>query len=137
MELVNSEVVRHERFDRVRRMTPKELNKHIDEKMMNKVRQTTSLGAEAIKVRLEELEREWDIDRVVMTVVPACIFAELMLARKNKAWLILPMVQAPFLVMHATLGWFPPDLVLRTLGVRTRKEIQTEREFLIKLLENY
>ncbi|HSH82103.1 MAG TPA: hypothetical protein VLA19_26550 [Herpetosiphonaceae bacterium] len=33
----------------------------------------------------------------------------------------------PFLVQHAVQGWCPPLLVIRALGVRTRKEIDVEK----------
>ncbi len=39
-----------------------------------------------------------------------------------------PLVQTPFLMMHATLGWCPPSLWFRPMRLRTRFEIQPERE---------
>lgn len=94
------------------------------------------MGPRAIRARLRELDREWDIDRVMLANFSALIFAELLLARKNRKWLLGPIIQIPFLFMQSTLGWSPPSLWFRPLGVRTAKEIQAEREALLSTLYN-
>ncbi|MGZ3747820.1 MAG: hypothetical protein ACXWRE_10630, partial [Pseudobdellovibrionaceae bacterium] len=54
--------------------------------------------------------------------------------KKDKRWVWGPLIQTPFLFMHATLGWCPPSLWFRPLGFRTRHEIQAEREVLLRAL---
>ena len=44
-----------------------------------------------------------------------------------KRWLVLPGLVGAFLFQHALQGWCPPVPVLRRLGYRTAREIETER----------
>lgn len=120
--------------DRVREMTAQRVNRKIDVKSERMVRAIQAEGSQAIRQRLDELDREWDIDRVLMLNFSILVFAQLLAARKNKNWLWGPIVQTPFLLMHATLGWCPPSLWFRPMGFRTRKEIQAEREALLGTL---
>ena len=48
-------------------------------------------------------------------------------------WLILPALVTLFLFQHAVQGWCPPLPVLRKLGFRTSREIDTER-YALKVL---
>lgn len=122
------------RNDRVRRMTPHQTNIKIDRKTQRNIRGVESMGADAVWRRLEELDREWDIDRAVMALFSSLVFVQLMAARKNRNWLWGPLIQTPFLFMHAMIGWCPPTALLRPLGFRTRKEIEAEREALLEFL---
>jgi hypothetical protein len=64
----------------------------------------------------------------------ALVFAQLVAATRDRRWLWGPLVQTPFLIMHATLGSCPPSLWFRPMGFRTRFEIQAEREELLRRL---
>lgn len=57
-------------------------------------------------------------DRVRNLNFSIFVFAQLLAARGNKKWLWGPLIQTPFLFMHATLGWCPPSLWFRP-GKRT------------------
>jgi hypothetical protein len=120
-----------EHLDRTRSLTPSGVNRKIDAKTEESVRSTLSQGSEAVNRRLKELDREWHIDRVLMLNFAVLVFAQLLAARKNKKWLWGPLVQLPFLAMHAIVGWCPPSLWFRPMGFRTRQEIETERESLL------
>jgi hypothetical protein len=122
---------RLERFDRVRQMSTESANRAIDIRTQDSIEGVTAQGREAIERRLTELQREWDIDRVLMVNFAALVFAQLVAARRDRRWLWGPLLQTPFLFMHATLGWCPPVLWFRPLGVRTKAEIQAEREALL------
>jgi hypothetical protein len=54
-------------------------------------------------------------------------------AAVNKKWLALPAVVLTFLVQHAIQGWCPPIPLFRSLGARTRKEIDLEK-YALKVL---
>jgi hypothetical protein len=45
----------------------------------------------------------------------------------KRSWLLLSAVVGGFLLQHAFTGWCPPVPVLRSLGVRTRSEIDREK----------
>lgn len=83
---------------------------------------------EEIDRRLEELDREWDIERVLQANASTLMLAGVTLgATADRRWLWLPTAVAGFLLQHALQGWCPPLPLLRRLGVRTVEEIAQER----------
>ena len=128
------EVRQLDEFDRVRQMSTERANQGIDEATRASIARVETRGRTAIERRLTELQQEWDIDRVLMLNFGVLVFAQLAAATRNRKWLWGPLIQTPFLVMHATLGWCPPSLWFRPLGFRTRFEIQAEREALLQRL---
>lgn len=120
--------------DRIRSHSSKNANRKIDIKTIRNIRKAESLGSAGIIARLEKLDREWDIDRVLMLNFSVLVLIQLFAARKNKKWLWGPLLQTPFLLMHSTAGWCPPTSWFRPLGIRTKYEIQAEREELLRIL---
>lgn len=91
-----------------------------------------------INARLARLEREWDVERVLEANAAALAFTGVCLgAAVDRRWLALPALVTAFLFQHALHGWCPPVPVLRRLGVRTSKEIDTERNALKALRGDY
>ena len=125
---------RLEQLDRVRQMSTHDANRAIDEQTRDSVERVVAAGRDAIEQRLTALQKEWDIDRVLMANFAALVFAQLVAARRDRRWLWGPLVQTPFLMMHAVAGWCPPSLWFRPMGFRTRSEIQSEREMLLRHL---
>lgn len=79
--------------------------------------------------RLRELDKEWDVERVLETNAASIAFAGVMLgAFLDRMWLILPALVTGFLFQHAVQGWCPPLPILRRLGIRTSREIEIEIE---------
>ena len=78
--------------------------------------------------RLRELDQEWDIERTLEANAATLAFTGVVLgAAVDKRWLALPALVTAFLFQHALQGWCPPIPVLRRLGFRTMREIDTER----------
>lgn len=119
--------------DRVREHTDPEVLSRIDDDLVERVRQltqdsTTAAGRSAIDRRIDELEREWDIERVLeANAGTLALFGTWMSLRRGRAWALLPLVVTVFLIQHAVQGWCPPMFVLRRLGLRSRQEIEAER----------
>lgn len=89
---------------------------------------------EEIDVRLEELDREWDIERTLEANAAAVSVASVVLGTfVSRKWLFLPAVVGGFLMQHAVQGWCPPLPAFRRMGVRTQTEIERER-FALKAL---
>jgi hypothetical protein len=89
---------------------------------------------EEIPRRLAELDREWDIERLLEANAATLALAGTVLgATVNKRFLLLPAMVTAFLLQHALQGWCPPVPVFRRLGVRTAGEIEQER-YGLKLL---
>ena len=77
---------------------------------------------------LRQLDREWDIERVLETnaSIIACTGALLALT-VHRRFAIIPVVVTGFLLQHALQGWCPPLPWFRKRGVRTVREINRER----------
>lgn len=87
-----------------------------------------------IERRLAELDREWDIERVLEANAASVALVGLGLsALVNRKFLVLPVLVGGFLLQHALQGWCPPVPLFRRLGVRTAAEINQER-FALKSL---
>lgn len=113
---------------RVTRNTAEHINERIRHETEENVARTAAAGLEAIDLRLEELDREWDIERILEANASSVVLLGLGLgAFVDRRWLILPTVVAGFLLQHAVQGWCPPVPLLRRLGVRTQTEIDYER----------
>lgn len=123
--------------DRVPLQTPDQVNAAIRRQTQENADRAIAAGPPAIARRLEELDREWDIERMLETnagtaVVVGCVLG----ATVNKKWFALPAVVGAFLVQHALQGWCPPLPVFRRLGVRTAEEIESERKLLRQSLDD-
>jgi hypothetical protein len=120
--------------DRVRRHSDPEILNKIERDMASSVRFYSTQPVEEITRRIEDLEREWDIERVLETNAAALgLTGALFGLTRSRKWLLLTCVVTPFLFQHAVSGWCPPVPVLRRLGFRTRSEIDREK-FALKVL---
>jgi hypothetical protein len=123
-----------ESIDRVRNNTADEVNKELDRQAAVRVRENIHLSEEELSRRIDELDREWDIERVLQTNASVIGLSGLVLGlAHNKKWMAVPGVVLPFLFQHAVQGWCPPVAVFRRMGYRTRKEIDKEK-FALKYL---
>ncbi|AKB53578.1 MULTISPECIES: DUF2892 domain-containing protein [Methanosarcina] len=126
MEVSNySELIRG---DRVRANTPPEINQAIDTEIAAMVRFYASKTDYEIGKRIEELDKEWDIGRIMEIRVSTVSLIGIILGlKRSKIWLILPTIASAFLLQYAVQGWCPPVSILRGLGFRTRQEIDLEK----------
>jgi hypothetical protein len=123
-----SETLLPKTADRVPQHTDEDVNRGIREEAKDRVVAAASEGAGAIDRRLRELEREWDIERVLETNAASIALAGLGLGLfADRRFMALPAIVAGFLLQHALQGWCPPVPVFRRLGVRTQREIDDER----------
>jgi hypothetical protein len=88
---------------------------------------------EEIDARLDELDREWDIERLLETSAGALAILGLTLGSIHRRWALLSALGGAFLLQHGVQGWCPPVPVFRRLGIRTAAEICHER-FALKAL---
>jgi hypothetical protein len=119
--------------DRIRARSAMKANRRIDRSTRGALDEAASSPEAALR-RLDELDREWDVDRAVMLnfgVVGALTALAGMrnLRRHGKlgGWGVFFWVQMGFLIHHAVRGWCPPLPVFRRLGFRSSKEICAER----------
>ena len=114
--------------DRVRRNTAPEVLARIDAKIERNIRFYATQPTTAIAQRLEELDREWSIERWIEANASSLALTGLTLGLTvNRKWLLLTGGVLGFLLWHAVDGWCPPVPILRRLGIRTRREIDSEK----------
>ena len=114
--------------DRVRANTVPEVNRRIDEQIERNIRHYSGQTKEEIYRRIQELDEEWDFERVLETMASSASLTGIVLGSTiDRRWYLLPTAVLSFLLVHAIQGWCPPLPILRGLGIRTREEIARER----------
>ena len=121
--------------DRVQQATPESINEKIESETWTRVAHYKSKSVTEISDRIDELEKEWDIERYLGVNMSTLAMIGLATAAftKNKTWNILPAVVLGFFFQHSVQGWCPPLPILRLLNIRTRKEIEQEK-YALKLI---
>jgi hypothetical protein len=121
--------------DRIRRHTSPDVNAKIDLFTRASIDEVVAGGRDAMVARLKELDREWDVDRALMTnfAVAGSVTHELG-RHVHKGFTHFFHAQLGFLFMHAVVGWCPPLALFRRLGFRSAKEIAAERFAIIERL---
>ncbi len=124
--------------DRVRAHTGEEVLEKIDTKIREEVRDGAKMSDGEIDRRIAELEREWDVERMLEANAATLGLTGLALGFFfGRRWLIIPALIFPFLLQHAVQGWCPPLAVFRRAGIRTRREIDAEKNALKALRGDY
>ena len=114
--------------DRVRANTAAQVNRRVDEQIERNIRHYSGQTKEEIYRRIQDLDREWDIERVLETMASSFSLTGIVLgATVDRKWFLVPTIVLSFLLVHAIQGWCPPLPILRSLGIRTREEIDRER----------
>lgn len=122
--------------DRVRNNTSDKFNKTIDEKTQAIIRQFSTKDSADIQARINQLDKEWDIERTLeLNASVIALSGVILAATVNKKWLILSGVVTSFLAQHAIQGWCPPLPLFRKMGIRTQKEIDAEKYALQEILD--
>jgi hypothetical protein len=124
--------------DGIRKHTGTLTNQKIDRATQHALDEVAH-SPDAIRARLAELEREWNVDRALMLnfAVLGGLSAGIAIfgprrARTPSAAVLF--TQLAFLAHHAIRRWCPPMPVFRRLGFRTEREIDAERAGLEKRL---
>jgi hypothetical protein len=123
--------------NRVAEHTAAPLNEKIRQKTNENIEMFKQSDLVAIEDRLEELDKEWDIERKLQTNFALVSLIGLGLSKLSPKWLLLTASAAGFMVEHAFQGWCPPLSVFRRLGVRSYKEIDDERFALMQMKKEY
>ena len=122
--------------DHVRKVTSTDINQRIIKEIERNILYYSTQNPESIKKRIGKLEKEWDVERTLELNASVFALCGIVLASvHNKKWLIFSGLVTSFLAQHSIQGWCPPIPLFRKLGIRTQKEIQTERHALLELLE--
>lgn len=114
--------------DRVRSSTSEHVQAGLDRDIERHVETYAGRSNADITKRIEELDHEWDVERLLELNASSLAFIGTVLgATINRKWLLVPATVLAFLFQHAVQGWCPPITLFRRLGVRTSKEIDLEK----------
>lgn len=114
--------------ENVRKVTSTKANIAIDKKILLNIRNFEDKSPEEISQRIKQLDKEWDIERVLalnMSALAICGITSSLIF--NIYSIILPILVLLFFIWHAFQGWCPPIPILRYFKVRTRPEIDREK----------
>jgi hypothetical protein len=121
------------KHDDIRRHSSARVNDRIDQRTREAIDETRDSPSK-IRARLDEIDREWDIDRALMLnfAVVATVSSSLAMRTLYKhgrlgGWAAMFATQMGFLAFHAIKRWCPPMPVFRRLGFRSDHEIAAER----------
>jgi hypothetical protein len=111
---------------------PEHRNHSLDEHARREIEETLgyySEHPERIEHKLDELSREWSIERILETNASILCLAGLALGtvQHKRKWFVLPAMAAGFLLSRAVRGRPPGRFLLRRLGFRPEREIEAER----------
>jgi hypothetical protein len=128
MSIFNAEDSTRSSLDRVRSSTASHVNEEIDLQTDINIQRYKGKNKTEILERIQMLDKEWDIERVLEVNASTLALTGLILGlANNRKWLLLPGIVLPFLFQHGLQGWCPPLPLLRRLGIRTRGEIDREK----------
>ncbi len=126
--MTNENLIEHDMSDPARSVTTEKVQAKLDHEIKTHIAAYTGHSPDDLAKRIDELDREWDIERLLELNASSLAFAGTLLgATINRKWLLLPATVLAFLFQHAIQGWCPPIILFRRLGVRTRKEIDLEK----------
>ena len=119
---------------RVAEHSAESANQRIRRRTRKNLEHYRAAGGDLIDRRLQELDREWDIERLLEANAASAVLAGLLLSGAvSRKWILLPVAVGGFLLQHALQGWCPPLIWFRRMGFRAAREIETER-YGLKLL---
>jgi hypothetical protein len=117
--------------DRVREHTAEAVIAEVDREAWSCVRSLANADRETLTRHIEQLDREWDVERYLQTNASILALSGVLLgAAVDRRFLALPATVLSFFLQHALQGWCPPIPVFRRMGVRTRQEINREKHAL-------
>jgi hypothetical protein len=123
---------------RVENNSSDEINRRIERETLKHLSLACRGGRDAIDRRLHDLDEEWDIERVLEANASTMVLLTMTLGlTASRKFFGLTLLVGGFLLQHALQGWCPPVPVLRSLGVRTPREIEIERIALRILREDF
>src|SRR3954447_15082897 len=87
-----------------------------------------SLGKEGLTERIRSLDDEWDAEKFVLVALSGTsLFGMVMGLVGSRLWRVLTWTSLPLLFLAGQEKWRPSEGILKTLGLRSRREIYEEK----------
>lgn len=117
--------------ERVELNTAPVVNQKFEQRLKENVAKYSAADRHAIDRRLEELDREWNVERMIEVEAPLMIGLGIALGTAlDRKWFGVSALAASMVILHSIQGWYPLLPVFRRLGVRSQYEIEKERNAL-------
>lgn len=114
--------------DKAAQSTPARINQKISETTEASLAEHLAGGPGAVARRIDELDREWDVERALETTAATLtVTGALLGAFVDRRFFLVPVAVGGFLLQHTLQGWCPPLPLFRALGFRSAREIDEER----------
>jgi hypothetical protein len=114
-------------IDKVERNTAPQLNEKFESQAQRNVSRYIGSDRNTIDQRLQELEREWTVERMIEVEAPSMIGLGIALGlTQDKKWFALSAMAASMVILHNLKGWYPMLPFFRRLGLRSQSEIDRE-----------
>lgn len=122
---------------RVEESSAEEVNAGIRERTKARIARYAAAPEVELRDRLEALDYEWDIERMLEANAAGVVLLGLLMGRTfDRRWYALSGAAGVFLMQHVLQGWCPPVSLFRRLGIRTAREIEHERNALLTALRS-
>lgn len=113
---------------RVRLHTNSAVNNIIRNQTIESIDSHFSSNENQITDRINELNHEWDMERIIEVNAASLVIISTILGLKcSPKWFLVTTGVGAFLLQHALQGWCPPVPLARQMGVRTAEEINHEK----------
>lgn len=114
-------------FQKVIMRTDPKINEELKKQSLSTLTIYKNCKEPEITERINQLNQEWDTERVLEIHASLLILLSSYLGIKSsRFWFVLTGVVAAFMLQHALQGWCPALPLIRKYGVRTADEIYTE-----------
>lgn len=125
---MNKDYKRSDHQDVIRESTSDEINRRIDRYTEDNIRHYATQPNDIITDRINILEKEWDIQRLVQSISSGIGLGSIILGvLGSKKWWFITTLATASSGIHAVRGWSPGTVALRRMGFRTRQEIDREK----------
>ena len=91
-------------------------------------------NAENINKRLQQIDSEWDLERVYEMNESFAQLSGTLLGKIITKHCKLPVLTTTFLAQETTPYWNPPVAIFKSLGYRMKEEIENEKKTLRSLM---
>jgi hypothetical protein len=113
--------------DKVERNTAPELNEKFESQLKDYVTKYIGADRHTIDMRLQELEKEWNVERMIEVEAPSMIGLGIGLGLiHDRKWFALSAMAASMVILHNLQGWYPMLPLFRRMGLRSQSEIDRE-----------
>lgn len=121
--------------ERVAKCTCGKTNNEIRKLTLQRLRFYKNCGRKTLTQRINELNREWNIERVIETNAALAVLISSFFGYKKRKHCCFFMtgIVGFFLLQHALHGWCPSLPIMRYIGIRTDEEIYNEKSIIKRI----